>query len=153
MNEIAHTIKSLMKENKLTMQGLADRSGVPFSSIKSIIQGRSKSPRGNTLKALAQVFDCEISELITGEALSTKEATPGTPEYPSETKIELFKQAIIIFDETATKNHLIFENKQDLRDNCINQLFEFALEKAESTKLPPEIDRSFAQWLVTNSLG
>ncbi len=150
MNQIAHKLKSKMKDNKLTMQALADKSGVPFSSIKSIIQGRSKSPRGNTLQALAEAFDCDISDFTNSET-SAEPSVEIIEVLPTVDKISLFKEAINVFDAVAKENNVSFKENHHLRDKCINQLFDFAIEKLETHNSLPTIDRSFAQWLISNS--
>lgn len=64
----ARRIEELCKERGLTINGLANLSGVHPSTLKSIIYGASKNPGVATIKmlcdgfeiSLAEFFDCEI---------------------------------------------------------------------------------------------
>ena len=64
MTVIRNKLRMLMQAHGLNGPRLAELAGIPLPSVKSILQGRSKSPRGDTLQALANVFNCSMSYLI-----------------------------------------------------------------------------------------
>lgn len=65
---VAMRIEELCKERGITINGLANLSGVHPSTVKSIIYGASKNPGIATVKMLCdgleitvvEFFDCEI---------------------------------------------------------------------------------------------
>lgn len=50
------------KEKKLTNEELSVLSGVPKGTIDKITSGATKDPKLETLKALARVLDCSLSD-------------------------------------------------------------------------------------------
>lgn len=143
MTKISQTLKKLMKEQKITVQELSNRSGVPFASIKSIRQGLSKNPRGDTLRALSTALGCTIDELDQSDVVN-----PNIPNMNHNT--QLFKRASIVIDEISLKSNSALEENN--RSRCIHQLYNFALESAEEMKNVAKIDPTFAQWLVYNTV-
>lgn len=61
-------LKSFMKKYDLTINALADQSGISEDTIKALRTGRIKSPGIDILLKLADVFECSIDELIGREA-------------------------------------------------------------------------------------
>lgn len=57
-------LKSFMKKFDLTINALADKSGISEDTIKALRTGRIKSPGIDILLKLAEVFECSIDELI-----------------------------------------------------------------------------------------
>lgn len=65
---VAKRILELCKERELTVNGLANLSAVPPSTLKNIIYGVSKNPGITTIKMLCdgldmtvvEFFDCDI---------------------------------------------------------------------------------------------
>ena len=54
--------QSAEKEKKLTNEELSVLSGVPKGTIDKITSGATKDPKLETLKALARVLDCSLSD-------------------------------------------------------------------------------------------
>lgn len=48
----------------LSQRDLSLRAGLNETAVKAIETGKSESPRENTLRALAKILDCEVSDLI-----------------------------------------------------------------------------------------
>lgn len=61
---VAKRILELCKENKLTVNGLANLSAVPPSTLKNIIYGVSKNPGITTIKMLCDGLDMTIVEFF-----------------------------------------------------------------------------------------
>lgn len=65
---VRQRIRDLIKENNLTINGLAYASGMPPTTLKNILSGVSKNPGIVTIKiicdglgiSLIEFFDCEL---------------------------------------------------------------------------------------------
>ncbi len=65
---IKNRILQLCEQNHLTVNGLAERCGMPPSSLKAILYGRSKNPTIRNIKIL-----CDGLNMTLGEFFSTPE--------------------------------------------------------------------------------
>jgi len=72
--EISQRLKSLRKENKLTIERLAELVGVSTSFIGLIEKGESGISIENLYK-LSQVFNCSLDYLVTGNKTGTTSNT------------------------------------------------------------------------------
>lgn len=61
---IAARILSLCEENDISINRLAEISGVPNSSIHNIIHGQSQNPRMETLIKIGRAFSMTPSEFL-----------------------------------------------------------------------------------------
>jgi transcriptional regulator with XRE-family HTH domain len=66
-------IISLCKEKNLTINGLAYESGLPSSTLKSIIYGDSKNPGVVTLKVLCDGLDMTLAEFFDSDEFNELE--------------------------------------------------------------------------------
>lgn len=67
-NVLLERICRLMGEQNLTQYRLAEKSGLPFSTVKSIMQRKTNNISLKTIILLAQGFNIHPSELIQGDA-------------------------------------------------------------------------------------
>lgn len=139
-------LKALMKEQNLSAGKLAKRAGIPTASVKSIIQGRSKNPRSNTLQALADAFNCTIPDLLGNKALPKKKPIKLTKT--SQNDVTLFKDAIAVIEQMASEKSMDLQGHESLKEQYVNYIYHYAKERAAETKSPPSIDRVFARWIV-----
>lgn len=65
---VRNRILQLCEERKISINHLADLCGLPPSSIKNILYGRSRNPLINTIKKI-----CDGLEITLGEFFSTPE--------------------------------------------------------------------------------
>lgn len=66
-------IKELCKEHNITINGLANLSGVHPSTVKSIIYGASKNPGIATIKMLCDGLEITVNEFFNSEIFSKLE--------------------------------------------------------------------------------
>ncbi|MHA1539203.1 MAG: helix-turn-helix domain-containing protein [Alphaproteobacteria bacterium] len=64
MTSVQKKLKEKMENQNLTSYALARKAGVPASSIKNIIYGKSNRPRYELVRALSEQLDCDIKELF-----------------------------------------------------------------------------------------
>lgn len=55
-------IRELCKQERMTLYALAYKTGMPSSTLKCIINGRSKNPGIVNIKKIAEGFDMSIRE-------------------------------------------------------------------------------------------
>jgi len=60
----AYRIKTLVKENNITINKLATLSGLTQSTVDSIINGKSKNPRLKTIKKICEGLNISIIEFF-----------------------------------------------------------------------------------------
>ena len=61
---IAERINQLRKSRKLSVNKLATMSGLPYSTLNSILRGKSKSPTLGTLIRIASALNMTILEFL-----------------------------------------------------------------------------------------
>lgn len=69
---VVERLNTLMEERGLTQYRLAQLSGVPFPTLKSIMQQRTKGITLKTIILLAEGLGISASEFISGENFSSK---------------------------------------------------------------------------------
>ena len=65
---VVERLNKYLGEQNLTQYKLAEKSGLPFSTIKSIMQRKTNSINLKTIVLLAKGFDIHPSKLIEGDA-------------------------------------------------------------------------------------
>lgn len=64
MNDFAQKIRLYKVKLDLSNKDLAERTGLPVTTISRICSGSTKSPTLNTVKLLAKALDCSVEELM-----------------------------------------------------------------------------------------
>lgn len=68
IDAVRNRILSLCGENEITINKLANLAGMPPSSVKNILYGKSRNPKLVTIKML-----CDGLDMTLGEFFSTEE--------------------------------------------------------------------------------
>lgn len=66
-------IRELQKVKRLTLYALAYRTGVPMSTLKCIMNGRSKNPGIVNIQKIAEGFDMSIREFYDSDLFNNLE--------------------------------------------------------------------------------
>ena len=66
-------IQELCKERNITINGLANISAIPPSTVKNIIYGASKNPGISTIKILCDGLEISLPEFFNAEVFKTLE--------------------------------------------------------------------------------
>ena len=69
-NLIIERIRELCQERRITPNGLSYIAGVPQATIKSILNGESKSPEVITIKKLCDGFEITLAQFFDTEAFN-----------------------------------------------------------------------------------
>ena len=64
MNDFAQKIRLYKVKLDLSNKDLAERTGLPVTTISRICSGSTKSPTLNTVKLLAKALNCSVEELM-----------------------------------------------------------------------------------------
>lgn len=68
---VANRLMKLCDERRLTLNALANRSAVPPSTLKSIINGDSKNPGIITIKLLCEGFGITLFDFFDDDSFRT----------------------------------------------------------------------------------
>lgn len=80
MQPVLEYIRKLKKEAGYTNQDLAEKSGLPLSTVQKVMSGITKSPRIETVKALINVFE-DKEEAVYAPVPSAKLLREAQPAY------------------------------------------------------------------------
>ena len=64
MSDFAQKIRLYKVKLDLSNKDLAERTGLPVTTISRVCSGSTKSPTLNTVKLLAKALDCSVEELM-----------------------------------------------------------------------------------------
>lgn len=67
MKNLAQMMRLYKAKLNLTNEEIATQTGLPTNTVARICSGRTKSPKLETLRKIAKVFDITIEELSGGE--------------------------------------------------------------------------------------
>ena len=83
-------ISQLCKERNITINKLADLSGLRQSTIDSIMKGKSNNPKILTLQKIAKGFDIEFNDFVTKLHSVQDEIEPKLPlvDWPSSSGVK-----------------------------------------------------------------
>lgn len=105
-------MKRLKAERGYTNEIIAQRSGVPLSTVQKIFAGTTASPRYSTLQALEQVFD-SLATYVYEAPAPYKVKKPGNYtvedyyEIPDERRVELIDGVIYDMGAPTTAHQII----------------------------------------------
>lgn len=64
MNNLSLKLNYFKKKLKLTNEKIATLANIPVATVERISSGRTENPNLKTLKALANVFECTLDDLL-----------------------------------------------------------------------------------------
>lgn len=71
-NTLSENILKCLEQSGLTRKGAAIKAGLSETAIRDIVVGRSKHPRSDTVKKIADLFGCSSEDLLSSEKLELK---------------------------------------------------------------------------------
>lgn len=79
ISPLARRLQQLVDASGAAQRAIAQRAGIPESTLRNILNGTSTSPRSDTLGKLAQALDVTEQYLLTGSDAAAPQATPVLP--------------------------------------------------------------------------
>ena len=129
-------LKKLKKLQKLTNEELSEKSGVPVGTVNKILSGATKSPRHDTIEALAEALNYHPYETERTDVEALRESLAyGTPrnytlqdyyDLPEDVRAELINGSF--FMETPTLMH------QTILGSCFSKLRNILRKRAVSAR-------------------
>jgi DNA-binding Xre family transcriptional regulator len=129
-----------MKEKGWSIVTTSERSGVPATTIKSIIYGKSSTQRIPTLEKLSKVFECSIDDLIADDNDKSSEKKESLDR-------ELFQQCLDAVESYIEIKGLKYEKDKVMK--IIDSLFSLLLKKKNQNS-SYEIDTATIEWIADN---
>lgn len=142
IKNLQSNLKHEILKSNLTIREVERRAGLNRSALSNILRGKSKNPTLHTLKSIAEVLNCSLSDLVD---FPDQEQLPNSPT-PKPNLI--YPLIVPLFDETTKVvvgcfNNINFEPNLDQFLNCLKRVYTYALEGGEN-----KVDVKFAEWLV-----
>jgi len=141
-------IKLRLDESKLSIRNLERLAGLKRSAVSNILEGKSKSPSLNTLRAIANVLHCSLSDLLEESELETTiqlhsglDVTQNHLNLP--VKLPLLHETMDIVDICFKK----IEYNPNIEQfwHCVKRVYSYTLGSGDD-----KIDVKFAEWLVNS---
>jgi transcriptional regulator with XRE-family HTH domain len=145
-------IKTRMEAKQLTTSGLERKAGTTRNAVWQILQGTSKNPRAEVLKAIAKVFECTVDELITPSqndviAMATQSHNLDKKLYVDTATKENHKwNEKLYLDITKAVSKIITDKKLDLKLEQIAALIGEGY-RYSAAKASDKADKDFINWL------
>ena len=137
MNDLKITLKNLLDENNMSVSEAERLSGLKMSALRNILRGTSKNPSAEILLKLANLFQCNIDDLLSN---NVKNILTNRTE-PIE-KFDVLVSIAEFIKNTAQQNDIIIswsqftKIQQDSYEYCVNNDLS-------------ELDINFIKWLFS----
>lgn len=140
MSSVREKVLHHMKEKGWSIPTTAERSGVPVTTIKSILYGKSSTQRISTLEKLAKVFECSIDDLVAEEDKNKSLEKQRLDK-------ELFQKCLDAVESYMEEKSIRYDKDKMMK--IIDSLFSLSLKK-RSQKSSYEIDNATIEWIADN---
>lgn len=143
MGSIQTKLKAIMKEQNVGTYVLAQKAGVPESSIKNIIYGKSSKPRYELVVALAEQLGCSLKDLLSDDDKRV-EITAISTKSEETWNAELYTAAVNAVMMVAGQKGIVLSRQQ--ASKSVDSAYNYALANNEST-----IDLKFVGYILGNA--
>ncbi len=139
MSDYGELISKRMYQKGLTLKALSKLAGIKTNTLKNIIYGYNDNPNIGYIKKIAQVLGCR-----------TKDLFPDEDNQPTFSSLEHNK----LYKKTASLvSRLLRELKIEIIDHniqrkLIEELFEHSEKKCSEYKIPLNVDKLYAMYLI-----
>lgn len=135
MSVIAQNISHFLSKHNMPITHLEKKARLKRNSIHSIISGRVKNPRIDTLVAIADALDCSIYELI-------NEIPSKHPLNSQIQDFDLLASSFELLVQTLRKSNLNIS--YDSFANLLLETYVYSFEDSDAGA-----DENFVNWLVS----
>jgi len=144
MNTAQKKLQNVMQDRGVKAYSLARNAGVPESSIKNILYGKSNRPSYELVTALAKELSCSVREIFADD-------DPRLKQYTSRVDVnqQLAENWNEILHIEALKTVAMLCKEEDFNlshvqaSSVASKLYRYAISNGEAT-----IDIKFARWLL-----
>lgn len=140
-------IQTRMEAKKLSIYALEKKAGLKRSAARNILQGFSKKPSAEALKAIANVLECTVDDLVgSNESYSASSVVKVT--IPSKGSHKWNEKLCMDVMKLISKN--LKDKKLDLKFEQIMALISEAY-KYSIAKSSDKADQDFVTWLINKN--
>ncbi len=151
---LAERIKTIMNVLELNVVQVANKSGLPPTSVQSIVRGLSKNPGVELLKGLSKAFDLSIDYIVSDEEINLEvilaKRIVSKPDAVSSLDLELYKDALLALEARVKLKNLNIA--PDMRKYYVNKIYEFCIKRSLTENAIPKIDITFIDWILENNI-
>lgn len=144
-NIIKLRIKHLMDEAHMNVNELEKKSGLSLSSVRSILNGRSKNPTIDTIAAIANTLGCTIDELVKENAPNTQKKIAKEESKQHEWVFSLLLEVIEFVEDHLKKTSYVPTFEQGLF--FVKEIYLYSLGKSDQT-----LDKRFGEWFINKNI-
>ncbi|OJW55225.1 MAG: hypothetical protein BGO67_00520 [Alphaproteobacteria bacterium 41-28] len=130
-------LKHLMQEKNLRTSDLEKLAGLKMSAVRNIMLGKTKHPKAETLRAIAEVLGCSISDLL-GKETQKEEANASPKVVHPQLLLEAAQSLVSLLEQEGADLTL------DQACLIIKETYAYSTQN-ESKK----VDHQFAKWLFS----
>lgn len=103
--QLRKNIQEKLNNFQINSSELERKAGLSATSVRKILLGNSQNPTLETLKAIADVFDCSLDELVGRRILEESDSTAENFIKKTDLKTELFLNIVHKSCECACQNN------------------------------------------------
>jgi len=137
-----------MEAKKLSIYALEKKAGLKRSAARNILQGFSKKPSAEALKAIANVLECTVDDLVGHVNEDYSHSSVVKVSVPSKGSHKWNEKLCIDAIKLVSKN--LNDRKLDLKYEQIMALAGEAY-KYSLGKQSDKIDQDFVSWLINKN--
>jgi len=146
ISQLKKNIQEKLDHFQMNSSELERKAGLSSTSIRKILLGNSQNPTLETLKAIADVFDCSLDELVGRRILEEK--TSNTDDFIKKTDLntELF------LDIVHKSCDCVYQKNQQLK---LNDFISFILQAYKYCLIQKNgiVDNEFIEWYFNETFN
>lgn len=137
MSHIGDQVARKIKDKRWSIVTTASRSGVPIATLKSIIYGYANEPKVQVLEKLANVFDCNISDLVGANQVDNCNVA---------VDLALFEECHHALEAYVERHGEVAKDKKMQAIDYLMSLFA----KKKAKNMTYQIDDDVIEWILDN---
>lgn len=139
-------IRSRIEAMGSNVRALERKAGLNIGTVNNILIGTSSNPTAETLKAIADVFDCSVDELL-GRKVKNSDDKDTSLKHFKEYKWnpELYTSIIEELNKQIKNRNLTISSDQVI--GMINEIYLYSLKKDKEL-----VDEALVEWLLDKTL-
>lgn len=130
---LSKNLRSILQKKGISINALERTAGVKPGSVQNILYGRSKNPGIETLLAIANALNIDLSELRSDVYL----VSPSSTDWDMNLYAKTLETICKIMNEEA-----FVSNKRDFFD-CVENVYEYSKKNSKD-----RVDYTFAKWFL-----
>lgn len=146
MKNLQSQLRSQISRSNLSVRDVERLAGLKRCALSNILEGKSKKPSLETLRATAKVLGCSVPDLIDGpEIENDTQFQVGLEDVQKPlilpVRASVLSDIIVILD--ACFKNINYEPNLEQFWQCVVRIYSYTLGSGD-----PKIDPKFAEWLV-----